>query len=374
MLPLPESSLLDDVRDPVQFVLDVLEASDLGLRFLEIQASGIIGVELLNRRALDVALFEVFVVVQVAVVGRDSVEVAHVDGLGGLLLGEERLVHLLAVADADDLDFLLLAAEELAHGLRLCLDGAGRGLLDQDVAILSILEGEEDQIDSLLKGHDEPRHLGLGERDRIPLADLVDPQRNHAPARAHHIAVARAADLGVAGEPALRHRDLLLDRLGDAHRIDRVRGLVRGQANHALHARVDGRIQHIVRADDIGLHGLHREELAAGHLLERRGMEHVIHAHHRILQRALVAHIADVKLDLIRHLRHPRLEIVPHVVLLLLVARENADLADVRAEKTVQDGVAEGAGAAGNQQRLVFKYTHDCFAIIIKNYPSIKWS
>ena len=343
-----DQSLLDNIRNPIQLILDILQACNLRLRLLQVQAISVIGVELLDRRALDIAFLEVLVVVQVAVVGGDGVEVAHVDGLRRFLLRQERLVHLLAVSDADDLDVLLLTAEQLAHGLGLRLDRAGGGLLDQDVAILAMLESKEHKVDSLLQRHDEPRHLGLGERDRVPLPDLVDPQRNHGAAAAHHIAIPRAADLRITAETALRHRNLLLDGLGDAHRIDRVRRLVRGQADHALHARVDGRIQHIVRADDIGLHGLHREELATRDLLQRRRVEDVIDALHRILQRALIAHVADVELDLVRHLRHPCLEVMPHVILLLLVAGEDADFADVRAKETVQDGVAEGAGAAGD--------------------------
>ena len=193
-----------DVRNPVEFILNVLERSDLRLRFLEVQPAGVVRIELLDRRALHIALLKILVVIEVAVVGGDSVEVTHVDGLRRLLLRQERLVHLLAMADADDLDVLLLAAEELAHGLGLRLDRAGEGLLDQDVAIPSMLERKEHQVDSLLQRHDEPRHLGLGERDRIPLPDLVDPQRNHGAAGAHHVAVAGAADLRITAEAALR--------------------------------------------------------------------------------------------------------------------------------------------------------------------------
>ena len=144
--------------------------------------------------------------------------------------------------------------------------------------------------------------------------------------------------------------------LGDAHRVDGICRLVGGEADDALHARIDGRIQRVVRADHIGLHSLHREELARGHLLQGRSMEHIIDALHGVLQRALVAHVTDVELDLARHLRHTRLEVVPHVVLLLLVAREDADLSDIGAKEAVQDGIAETAGAARDKQRIVFKY------------------
>ena len=49
-------------------------------------------------------------------------------------------------ADADDADVLLFAAEQLAHRLRLGLDGAGRGLLDKEVTVLAVLKGEENEI------------------------------------------------------------------------------------------------------------------------------------------------------------------------------------------------------------------------------------
>ena len=46
---------------------------------------------------------------------------------------------------------------------------------------------------------------------------------------------------------------------------------------------------------------------------------------------------------------------MPHVVLLLLVAREDADLLDVAVQEAAEDGVAETAGAAGNQKYPIFK-------------------
>ena len=180
------------------------------------------------------------------------------------------------MADADDLDVFLLAAEEFADGFGLGLDGAGGGFLDEDVAVLAMLEGEEDQVDSFLEAHDEAGHGRFREGDGLAGADLVDPQGDDAAAGAHDVAVAGAADAGVQGVAALGHGNLLLQSLADAHRIDGIGGLVRRQANHALYPGVDGRIQHIVRADDIGLHGLHREELTTRHLLESGRVEDVI--------------------------------------------------------------------------------------------------
>ena len=239
--------------------------------------------------------------------------------------------------------------KQLADRFGLGLDGAGRCFLDEDVAILAVLEGEEHKVHGLFKRHDEAGHLGLGDGDGVALADLVDPQRDDAASAAHHIAVAGAADLGVTRVAALGNGHLLLDGLGDAHRIDGISGLVGGEADDALHTGIDGRIQHVVRPDDIGLHGLHRKELARGHLLQRSSVEHVVHPFHRILQRAAVAHVANVELYLPRHLRHPRLEVVPHIVLLLLVAREDPNLPNVRPQEPVQHRIPERPRPAGNQ-------------------------
>ena len=124
--------------------------------------------------------------------------------------------------------------------------------------------------------------------------------------------------------------------------------LVRGQADHALHPRVDGRVEDVVRADDVGAHGLHGEELAGGHLLERRRMEDVVHAGHGIANRLRVAHVADVELDLLGVLRMPGLQLMAHVILLLLVAGEDADLLEVGIQEVLEDGGTEGTGSAGD--------------------------
>ena len=100
------------------------------------------------------------------------------------------------MADTDDLDVFLLAAEKFADGLGLGLDGAGRGLLDEDVAVLPVLEGEEHEVDGLVQAHYEAGHRRFGEGNGLAIAYLVDPQGDDGAAGAHHVAVAGAADLG----------------------------------------------------------------------------------------------------------------------------------------------------------------------------------
>ena len=144
------------------------------------------------------------------------------------------------MADPDDADILLFAAKELAYGFRLRPDGAGRRLLHEDIAARAVLESEEDEIDRLIERHDEARHRGLRDRNGVAVLDLVDPERDNAPARAHDVAVTRAADLGLVRRAGFGDDDLLHHSLGGAHRVDGIGGLVRGEADDRLDALLNG--------------------------------------------------------------------------------------------------------------------------------------
>ena len=340
--------LLHEVALAFQFFLNILQGSDLGLGLHKVQAVGVVGVEFFYLRTLGVALFEELVIVKPAVVSGYTIEVAHVLGLGALLLSKQSLVHLLSVADADDFDCLLLATEELANGLGLGLDGAGRSFLYEDIAVVSMLESEEDEIDGLLQRHDEAGHLGLGQRDGVAIANLVYPQGNNRTTGTHHIAIASAANLGFARVTTLGNGDFLLHGLGDTHGVDGIGGLVGGETDDGSYACLNSSGQDIVRSDDIGLDGLHREELTARDLLQCCGMEDVIHARHGIAARLQVAYIADKKLDLMGHIRVFHLVFVAHIVLLLLIAGEDADFSDICTEKAIQHCVTEGTCSTSN--------------------------
>ena len=62
-------------------------------------------------------------------------------------------------------------------------------------------------------------------------------------------------------------------------------------------------MEHVVRADDVGAHGLHGEELAGRDLLERRGVEDVVHAVHGVAHGLRVADVADEEANLTGELR-----------------------------------------------------------------------
>ena len=124
--------------------------------------------------------------------------------------------------------------------------------------------------------------------------------------------------------------------------------------------------------DDIGLHSLHREKLTGRHLLESRSMEDIVDSLHGVLKRRLVAYVADVELDLVCNLGHRSLIEVTHVVLLLLVAREDTDLTDIRTEKTVQNCVTEATGSTGDHQNFVFKNAHDIYFLVYSLFSPLR--
>lgn len=71
-----------------------------GLGLFKIQTTGVVGIELGEFATLCIALGEELIVVEGAIISWHAIEVAHVLGLGTFLVGEEGLVHFLAVADA----------------------------------------------------------------------------------------------------------------------------------------------------------------------------------------------------------------------------------------------------------------------------------
>ena len=214
-----------------------------------------------------------------------------------------------------------------------------------------MLESEQDQIYRLVQVHQEAGHVGVGDGDGVTRLDLVDEQGDDAAAGAHDVAVTGAADGGAAAlcsNTGVGIDDVLHHGLGDAHGIDGIGGLVGGQADNTLDTCINGSVQHIIGADDVGLNSLHGEELAGGDLLQSSGVEDVVHAGHGVLDGLGVADITDIELDLLCGLRVPGLELVAHIILLLFVPGEDADLLQVRVQEVLQDGGTKGTGTAGD--------------------------
>ena len=113
------STLFRNVSNAVEFVLYIFKTGYLGLSLFHVETSGVVGVELGEFTTFGVTFGVVFVVVEGAVIGRDTVEVAHVFGFGALFVGEECFVHLLAMADTDNLDIFFLTSKEFGFKFRL---------------------------------------------------------------------------------------------------------------------------------------------------------------------------------------------------------------------------------------------------------------
>jgi len=310
-------------------------------------------------RQLRVSFGEIVVVVQVAAVRVDTEETWQVLRPQHFLRGHEYLKELLAVARADGLH-AEVGLLQLQNSLRQCFNGRGGRLLHEQVALLTMLEGIENEIDRVAERHHEASHVRIRNGERLALVDLVAEQRNDRAAGGHDITIARQAKHGIVCQHLLRPGDDVLfhHSFGHAHGVDGIGGLVGGEKDRLFHAVFHTGVDDVVGADDIGLDGLHREELAGGHLLEGGGVEHIVHAPEGWGDGAVVPHIADVEFDFLRAGGTGQLIGVAHVVLLFLVAGEDTNLADVRGQKAVQNRMAEGAGAARDEEDFVFKQRH----------------
>ena len=77
------------------------------------------------------------------------------------------------------------------------------------------------------------------------------------------------------------------------------------------------------------MRGVHREEFATWDLLEGGGVEDIVNSGHCAAAAFESADIADVEFDFRGHVRVFSLIFVAHIVLLLLVAGEDADFLNV---------------------------------------------
>lgn len=116
--------------------------------------------------------------------------------MGAFLVGQQRLIHLLPVPDADGPD-LVVCTKELFHRLGKVSDGARRCLLHQDVTGVGMLVGIEHQIHSLVEGHDEAGHGGLSHRQGLARLDLLHEQGDNRTSGTEDVAVPGPADEGL---------------------------------------------------------------------------------------------------------------------------------------------------------------------------------
>ena len=343
--------------DAVQLFPDIVRGQQLFHGTLHVQTGGVVAGVGFVGLGVHLTLDHELVIVQVPAVGGNPEILAHVLAAQTLLPGHQGLVELFAVAGADDIRARV--AEKLLHGLGQISNGGGVCLLDEQIPGVGVGKGELHQIHGLVQIHEEPGHVGVCNGNGLACPNLVNEQGDDAAPGAHDVAVAGAADGGAApfrGHPGVGVDDVLHHGLGNAHGVDGIGGLVRRQADHPLDPGIDGGVEHVVRALHVGLYRLHGEKFAGRHLLQRGGVEHIVNPIHGVLNGLGIPHIADVELDFGGGIGIGGLEQMTHIVLLLLIPGEDADLSDIRVQKMLQNGVAEGTGTAGNHQSRAGKF------------------
>ena len=157
-----------------------------------------------------------------------------------------------------------------------------------------------------MDAHEEPRHAGVGDRDRPAGGDLAHEGGDDAAAAAEDVAEADGAADGVVGR--LRQHDLLAEALRRAHHVDRPHRLVGGDEHEALDARALGGPHDGAGAEDVRRDRLARVVLEEGDVLVGRGVEHDLRpvAVEQVVEERGVADVAqqldDRSLDAGRHL------------------------------------------------------------------------
>ena len=314
---------------------------------------------MLDLAELRVAFTEIVVIVQIPVVRRNAEEAGHIFRPHHFLCSDQHLKELFAMPRSDDRR-AKVGVLQLQHSLRQSLDGRSGGLLHKQVSLLAVRKGIKNEVDGITERHHEAGHIGIRDRQGLPLVDLVAEQRDDRAAGSHDVAVSGQAQNRISGQhlPGAGDHILLHDGLRHAHGIDGISRLVRRQEDCLLHMVFHTGRDHIVRTGHVGFDRFHGVKLAGGYLLEGGSVEHIIHPAERRGDGTVVPHITYVEFDFLCVLRIQLLIGVAHVVLFFLIAGKNTNLADIRGQKAIQNRMPEGAGAARDEENLMFKQRH----------------
>ena len=160
---------------------------------------------------------------------------------------------------------------------------------------------------------------GVGDGDLAAPA-LLQKDRNYAAAAANYVAVTRATESRIlrAGVCVGLYEHFFRAQLGGAVEIDGIDRFVGAQRHNPAHALINGRIDYVAPAHDVGLDRFKRVVLACGHLLKRCRMHYNGDSRQSAPQPIHVAHIANeiAQAGMIESRGS-------HLMLLQLVAAEN---------------------------------------------------
>jgi hypothetical protein len=126
-------------------------------------------------------------------------------------------------------------------------------------------------------------------------------------------------------------------QLGRAVEVDGAGGLVGRQRHDPLHAGVDGGVDDVLRAADVGLDVLERVVLGRVDLLEGGGVDDVVDVVERAIQTGPIADVADEEAQARVVAEHPA-----HLELLELVTAEDDETPQiVLVEQAARERLAE---------------------------------
>src|SRR5207248_4701264 len=116
-----------------------------------------------------------------------------------------------------------------------------------------------------------------------------------AAATADHVAVAHTAETGPLGATVGvgLHKQLLRYQLGGAIQVDGPRGFVSAQGQYFFDGAIQGRVDDVARAIDVGRHGFDGVVFAGWHLLHGSRVDHNIDTVKGALETIEVAHVPD---------------------------------------------------------------------------------
>ena len=145
-------------------------------------------------------------------------------------------------------------------------------------------------------------------------------------------------------------------QLGRAVKIDGVGRLVGAEGDDAFDIVVDGAVDDVLGAEDVGFDELKRVVLGGRHLLERGGVDDEIDALHRAFEARQVAHVAEEEAELCLLLGR---EVAFHLELFEFIPAVHDDRRRGRVrENCAREFPAERTGAARDQHAAILQIVH----------------
>ena len=165
---------------------------------------------------------------------------------------------------------------------------------NKNFSSVHVLDAIDHKPDTVIEREPEARHPRIGDGNSPALA-LFEKYGNYAAPAANYIAVAGATEACIllAGVGVGLHEHFFRAKFCCAIKIDRVHGFIGAQRQNPLHAPIDGCVDHVAPADDVGLNRLKRIVFAGWHLLESCRMNNHADPGKRALQTLRIAHITD---------------------------------------------------------------------------------